>query len=582
MNQLEFVHKFADKISVKFNPDLFTRSDDKIVEQLEKIILSCQMEGLYTIRVRGFDVIDDYVKVNEMLRAYYEEPNKKSSRRKRMDEDNRYNFIDLKSSDIKLLIVHYYIAIKGEEENCDVMIALPKVVRKFYFYLNGNYYLPMYQIVDASTYNNSTSKSSKNHRITLKTNFPPINIFRHNYELSTVKGEPVKIVEYDCNVFSKTVPTALFIFAKYGLIQGLIELGVDKIFYISDEPEFVENENWYTFHPKRNPNIYISVPKIMCDGNAIVQHVVYTLCACIDADVTYTSLFNRETWIMKLGASFNSANRLAKGYNILTSIESIFDINVQEQLHLPWSDKKDIYAILRWMIREYTSLRQKDTLDVTKKKIRCAEYMAATYAFKLNKNIYRLSNNGNRNDLRSIKKVIYIQPMYLINQLSKGPLLTFRNIVTDMDSFAALKFTYKGISGVGEKTNKIPLPFKLLDISNIGIIDPDASSASDPGVTGSLLPTLRPYEYGYLTDEPECKTWEAEYDALYEKYKEITGLKEIVEFESNVLENEEAARKVALLRLTTEMATKINSTLADSILENQEIPLEGSGHVVWG
>lgn len=582
MNQLEFVHKFADKISVKFNPDLFTRSDDKIVEQLEKIILSCQMEGLYTIRVRGFDVIDDYVKVNEMLRAYYEEPNKKSSRRKRMDEDNRYNFIDLKSSDIKLLIVHYYIAIKGEEENCDVMIALPKVVRKFYFYLNGNYYLPMYQIVDASTYNNSTSKSSKNHRITLKTNFPPINIFRHNYELSTVKGEPVKIVEYDCNVFSKTVPTALFIFAKYGLIQGLIELGVDKIFYISDEPEFVENENWYTFHPKRNPNIYISVPKIMCDGNAIVQHVVYTLCACIDADVTYASLFNRETWIMKLGASFNSANRLAKGYNILTSIESIFDINVQEQLHLPWSDKKDIYAILRWMIREYTSLRQKDTLDVTKKKIRCAEYMAATYAFKLNKNIYRLSNNGNRNDLRSIKKVIYIQPMYLINQLSKGPLLTFRNIVTDMDSFAALKFTYKGISGVGEKTNKIPLPFKLLDISNIGIIDPDASSASDPGVTGSLLPTLRPYEYGYLTDETECKTWEAEYDALYEKYKEITGLKEIVEFESNVLENEEAARKVALLRLTTEMATKINSTLADSILENQEIPLEGSGHVVWG
>lgn len=582
MNQLEFVHKFADKISVKFNPDLFTRSDDKIVEQLEKIILSCQMDGLYTIRVRGFDVIDDYVKVNEMLRAYYEEPNKKSSRRKRMDEDNRYNFIDLKSSDIKLLIVHYYIAIKGEEENCDVMIALPKVVRKFYFYLNGNYYLPMYQIVDASTYNNSTSKSSKNHRITLKTNFPPINIFRHNYELSTVKGEPVKIVEYDCNVFSKTVPTALFIFAKYGLIQGLIELGVDKIFYISDEPEFVENENWYTFHPKRNPNIYISVPKIMCDGNAIVQHVVYTLCACIDADVTYASLFNRETWIMKLGASFNSANRLAKGYNILTSIESIFDINVQEQLHLPWSDKKDIYAILRWMIREYTSLRQKDTLDVTKKKIRCAEYMAATYAFKLNKNIYRLSNNGNRNDLRSIKKVIYIQPMYLINQLSKGPLLTFRNIVTDMDSFAALKFTYKGISGVGEKTNKIPLPFKLLDISNIGIIDPDASSASDPGVTGSLLPTLRPYEYGYLTDEPECKTWEAEYDALYEKYKEITGLKEIVEFESNVLENEEAARKVALLRLTTEMATKINSTLADSILENQEIPLEGSGHVVWG
>lgn len=568
MNQLEFVHKFIDKTIERFNPDLFRRSDDEIIEQLEKIILSCQMTGLFTIKVKGFEVIDDYVEIQKTLRDYYDKDGKKTSKGN-YDEDNRYNYIDLKDSDIRILVIHYFIAIKDERDECKVMIAVPKVVNKFYFYLNGNYYLPMYQIVDASTYNNSSTKNNK-HLITQKTNFQPINIYRHQYTLNTTRGESVLITEYDCNVFSKTVPAALFLFAKHGLIKGLHELGVGAIFSINSEDIYHNDPDMYTFVPKRNPNIFISVPKLMCDGNAIVQHVVYTLCMRTDADITINDLYRTEYWVGKLGESFNSANKLIKGYNILSSFESILDINIQEQLNLPWAKKKDIYDILKWLIQEYTALRQKDTLDVTKKKIRCAEYIAATYAVKLNTNIYRLSNMGNRADIKSIKNVICIQPMFLINELTKSPLITFRNIVTDMDSLSALKFTYKGISGVGGKNAAISPAFRLLDISNMGILDPDASSPSDPGVTGALVPMLQPYHHGYLTDEPEPLTWEEEYSKLYDEWKKIKGLQEVIEFKHDVLKDEEAAKEIVMARMATQMASNVNCALADSIVQNNK------------
>jgi hypothetical protein len=159
--------------------------------------------------------------------------------------------------------------------------------------------------------------------------------------------------------------------------------------------------------------------------------------------------------------------------------------------------------------------------------------------------------------------------MYLINELTKSPLITFRNIVTDMDSLAALKFTYKGISGVGEKNGSIPDSFRLLDISNMGILDPDASSASDPGVSGSLVPMLTPYEYGYLSNEQEPLTWGNEYTTLYNQYKEIKGLQEIVEFDANVLRDENAAKELAMKRINVELTKNINSAVAENIAENK-------------
>ena len=128
---------------------------------------------------------DDDIKaaINNVLRvrmSYDDGKDKvisKAIEAKNKNKENEYNYINLKDSEVKLLIVNYFIQLKDKSEKLSVIIAVPKFVDKYYFKLYGNVYSPLYQIVDGSTYNNSTS-NSKEHSVTLKTMFMPIRIYR--------------------------------------------------------------------------------------------------------------------------------------------------------------------------------------------------------------------------------------------------------------------------------------------------------------------------------------------------------------------------------------------------------------------
>ena len=531
--QRKFIHDFVEKYSYPFNDELFTRSDDAIINQLQQIILSLQSEGFFTIKVTGFDVIESYSEINEIMKQWCTASTRTSKSNRKNEEDNRYDYIDLKSSAIKLLIVHYYIAIKDEEGTADVIIQVPRVVKKFYFYLNGNYYSSMYQIVDASTYNNSSTKGKKSDCVTFKTNLQPIRIYKHEYKLNDTLGNQHLLTQFDCNAFNKTVSTVNYLFAKFGLIDTLKRFHLSDVIRVSNYDQ--SDDYTYSFLGKRSNGIYVNVLKMFLDRIPIVQHIVYSICNAIESSTTLDDIYGSEFWVIKLGSSFNSNDKLSKGYNVISSIESVLDLNIQNQIHLPWKYKKDIYSILSWIICEYGLLKLKDNLDINTKKIRHAEYLSAIYATKLSSNIYRLANKGKKADLKDIKRVIYTRPDFLVTEITKSQLVTFRNIVNDMDSVLALKFTYKGISGIGETSSSIPDQFRHLDISNMGILDPDASSASDPGVNGSLVPFLKVYANGYFSNKPEPITWENEYTKLFDEYKKIRGLKDVIEFKNKAL-----------------------------------------------
>ena len=73
MDQREFISKFIDNTKMKMNPELFTRSNDKIMQQLMDAIKSCERTGTYfSIKVKGFTVVDDYDEINKILYNYYE------------------------------------------------------------------------------------------------------------------------------------------------------------------------------------------------------------------------------------------------------------------------------------------------------------------------------------------------------------------------------------------------------------------------------------------------------------------------------------------------------------------------------
>ena len=506
MNQREFIHEFNDEFRPKFNMDFFRRSDDDLIQALRHVVYSCERESVFTIKVLSFEVIDGYDDINHILWSYEESiinknknPNaedrlKKQSSSTGKKKDNQFAYINLKDSDLKLIKVTYYIEINEKKDGLvhdtiTVYIAIPRIVDNFYFRLNGNVYSAIYQIVDASTYNNSAAKNAKKQSVTFKSIFMATRCYRYYGKLVDINEHNIPAIYFIANIFRKSLLLIKYFLAKFGFYGTMAFLHLKDIFILRDPIDLGDEsvrERFYIF-PVRNKFV-ICCPKIMYDSIQICQSFVYTLHSVLNymVDAEFPDVFGSEIYIKALGAEFATKDLsvvFTKGLNILCSLEFIYDGITREDLMLPDEDKADVYRVLRWLMYEFNALRQKDNLDISTKKIRYAEYIASYYATKLATGIYRISDKGERADLNTMRKALQIPPMYLINAITKCQLVNYKNIVNDLDAIIALKYTYKGISGIGEKANAISNAYRSIHPSHLGRVDIDTSSNSDPGVT---------------------------------------------------------------------------------------------------
>lgn len=520
--QLAVIHDFNDKYRLKFNPDLFVDSDVGIIDEVKKVILSCERNTFFTIKVEGFDVIEDYTTIMKTLFEYEELHGYKNK-----SKENVYSYINLKDSDVRLLVVKYYIAIKDQEEHITVLIAIPRTVDRYYFRIGGNMYSALWQIVDASTYNSSTS-SSKKQAVTLKTTFQPVRIYRYitNHKNSLkdcITGEEIKCTFYTSYIFKKSLPIMKYILAKFGYYGTMKFLHLDLLNLYDHNPILeLGTEDVYLFN---RFGVWITIPRPIFNKDQVVQSFVFTLYNSILKNTSYNDLFTGEYWLLALAAEFNNLN-IEKGVSILDSLEFIYDISTKETLRLDENTKKDIYSILKWMMGEFNSLRIKDNLNVTIKRLRRPEYIASLYAMKLSTSIYRVSDIGKKANIDSIKKAIITHPMYLVNAISSCKLINYRNFVGDLDAMVALKFTYKGLAGIGENNNSMPNIYRAVNPSHLGIIDLDSSSAGDPGASGTLVPKVKTYPGGFFSVFEEPNTWEAAFTDSISNYKALKGYKE--------------------------------------------------------
>ena len=243
------------------------------------------------------------------------------------------------------------------------------------------------------------------------------------------------------------------------------------------------------------------------------------------------NVFTKSHWLKVLGGSFGNRTE-KKGYSILDSLESIYDLSTQASIRLPYEDKKNIYSILIWAIREFSALRQKDIFDISFKRLRFPEYIAALYAMKISKGMIRIADSGNLT-VDQIVKVVNIYPDYLLKQITKDKLINYKNLVSDADALFALKFTYKGVSGIGEDNNNkgssVPPAFRRVHPSHLGRVDLDTSSATDPGLSGMLCPLADLYDNSF-SDYQEPNTWREKSDELLKNYRPLMGFKEAIEF----------------------------------------------------
>ena len=256
---------------------------------------------------------------------------------------------------------------------------------------------------------------------------------------------------------------------------------------------------------------------------------------------------------------------LEKGYSILDSFESIYDISTRESIKLPMEDKETTYHIIRWIMREFNSLRIKDNLDIGCKRIRFAEYIASLYAFKIARGIYRVADMGKKASIMSIRKAIRTDPNYLLVAITKSKMVSYRNMVSDMDSMQALKYTYKGVSGLGEgSNNSIPDIYRSIHPSHIGRVDLDASSDGNPGITGTLCPYAPNYD-GFFQEYQEPNTWEQEFLDTMDEYKKAMSLKEALIFEEKVL----GANKKEEIAVASEIIATMQQIIKPKIFADQ-------------
>lgn len=546
LTQRELVAKFIDEKRDKFNPFFFQRDEDEIIKELMNVIYSCERQNQYfTIKVDSYRVVDDYNEINEILCKYYDNMTKNKSKSKK--RDNQYEYINLNESYIRLLIVRYYVKDRNDEDFIDVIIAVPRIVDKYYFNINGIMRSTLFQIVDGSTYNNGTS-NAKIPSITLKIIFMATRVTRYYQSVTTTKGVSLKFNYYHSRIFSKGISAAKYILAKFGYYGYMDFMGLNGCISITDYD--IDNENCYTF--RVSDDVFINSPKSLVDRNPVIQTTIVTLMNNIVPGVPYQTIFDDKFWVRSLGAEFTSGGKdkilsildpnddtvpdtLEKGYSILDSFENIYDISTKNSIRLPEKDKATTYHILRWIMREFNSLRLKDNLDIGIKKIRFAEYIASLYAFKIAQGIYRVSDANKKATIDSIRKAIRTDPNFLLVAITKSKMVSYRNMVSDMDSMQALKFTYKGVSGLGENSNQaIPNIYRSIHPSHIGRVDLDSSSDGNPGITGTICPFTPIYD-GFFDDYEEPNSWEQEFMTTMDDYKKANNLIDALTFQEKIL-----------------------------------------------
>ena len=532
----KFMYEFNKNNREKFNDYWFQRNDDDLIEGMKRVILSCQRDKYFVLKVLNFETIKDYNEINRTLYEYYSSKTKNGKR-----IDNNYEYINLRDSDIMLLKVTYYVKLNipenkirvdsktGEleksEGTVDVLIALPRYVDKYYFRILGNYYNPIFQIVDGSTYNNSTS-NSKTQTITLKTQFMPIKVYKEYYDLVDICDKQVhRCVLFASYVFTKKTDTIKFILGRYGFYGTLEMLGLEGIYIQKAEDNKPLDPNiFYNFSDKQG-KIILSVIKRLFDKDNVTQSFCYTILKSVKKLDKFNEIYNPRYWNRVLGADFQSAT-LDKGIPVLDSLESIYDLEIKQSIRLPMEDKEDTYCILRWMMREFSYLKQRDNIDISTKHPRKAdEYLPAIYAKKISTGIYRISDKGKNISFKDVTRVIDTAPDYILKSINSANLVDYVDLVNDNDAELALSYTYKGISGLGDQGNgtAVPIIYRSVHPSHLGRVDLDSSSASDPGLSGIICPMAKVYN-GSFSDYEEPNGWEDFYKDTLSELKDLYGI----------------------------------------------------------
>jgi hypothetical protein len=250
---------------------------------------------------------------------------------------------------------------------------------------------------------------------------------------------------YLITVFKKDVDILLFYFAKIGVKKTLEYFSVNNIINFKTTEEDKINNIYFHISSK----LLLEVNRYFFQKYQYVQSISFMILNISTNRLSLDDLEDNRYWIEKIGSMSNTTvyNYYEKGMNTLIFFDRMLDETTKEILKIHYENKKSIYAIVKWMIQNFTELRKKDNLDLKNKRLRCNEYIASLLTKVFSEKINRMISLGEGLTLNKLKEVFKFNGNIIIEHLYKSGLLRYDDRINDLDFFSKLKFTLKSLLG---------------------------------------------------------------------------------------------------------------------------------------
>lgn len=410
-----------------------------------------------------------------------------------------------------------------------------------YYYIHGKKYYLIYQMVEKSTYTSNAS-------ITLKS-LMPIAVKRRivdseainndedifsdeemrngdNVEVEDIKGNVYSLPYYNIYVFKKEIPVILF-YLKNGFADAMDFLGVSgAINLVSKVPNHPDSSNIYF---QVSNKCYIEVNKKLFNKYIYLQSIVGGILHVSNNRTTIQSFDDPKVWIKKISGN----NNYDKGCDILNFFNRLLDETTKKIVKIHPYHRQDIYTLLRWMCQEFTTLRAKDNLSLSNKRLRCNEVISSLLTLEFSKRLNKIISLGEKATIDNYRDMFKFPGDILIQKMHTSGILRFDEAVNDMTFFSKFKFTNKGPHSLGGKnSNNIGLKYRGIHPSFMGNLDVLVCGNSDPGTSGLLSP------FGgivgmYFDDSEEKNNFMYEFQKDFEEIYKENGISYIkLDFDS--------------------------------------------------
>lgn len=393
------------------------------------------------------------------------------------------------------------------------------------FYINeGVRYFLIYQIVDNATYGTEDA-------VSLKSLLMPITLKQHIITAEPeYLGTPIELKSFDALLFSKSVNPLLYVLGKdsYNSIVQLnvkdednsLELWqnhrdttiidkfneffkVDFKFAAKSEELIEDGRTIFCISSSKNDDgCYVSVDSEKLKVDNLTQGVLGSLLDMRNEtkkkkiSVSYEQFISPWFWIDTLSAFFTKNNDYVKKFNkirtMLISLNRLMDETTRKILNLKDEDKENTLTIIRYIMSNFDELMNSDSQDLANKRLRLYEYQLYPLRKYFSDQIYRVLNSPTRSKAILDRIFSNLSPMFVIKQTVTNELLRYYNSTNDLNLYSALcKYTFRGPQSL---TKTVTNKQRDLHPSYSGRLSLIASSASDPGLSGSLTPFIEVHD----------------------------------------------------------------------------------------